>query len=411
MKGPTLNSFNPVKIGLNPYTYDMKKLLYIMFLLIIETLVFLKPALAVENPLAVPNNKFGIHILFTEEIKDAAKLVNSSGGDWGYVTIPIQAGDKDSIKWQKFMDEAKVLHVIPIIRLATEGDYFNTKVWRKPVFTDILDFTNFLDSLSWPTKNRYIIIFNEPNRGDEWGGAPNPSEYADILNYAVSIFKSKNEDFFIISAGLDNAAETMSGKSYNEYGFLRFMNQAVPGIFFQMDGLGSHSYPNPGFSQPPSKQGDKSIASFRYEKALVRSLGANDIPVFITETGWSQDFVPDNLASSYFKEAFEGTWNDKDILAVTPFLLRAGVRPFNIFSFITKDGSESLRYKAIWSLSKIAGKPMLSENFTSTSAVLGQDTNTSKLQEKNFSKTSGQIKIFLSISPSIKNLFKWLLKI
>lgn len=389
----------------------MKKLLYIIFLFLILTLIFSKPALAVENPLTVPNNKFGIHILFTEEIRDAAKLVNSSGGDWGYVTIPIQAGDKDLIKWQKFMDEAKTLHVIPIIRLATEGDYFNTKVWRKPVFADVLDFANFLDSLSWPTKNRYIIVFNEPNRGDEWGGEPNPFEYANILDYAITTFKSKNKDFFIISTGLDNAAATVYGKSYNEYDFIRLMNQVVPGIFSQIDGLGSHSYPNPGFSQSPSKQGYESVASFRYEKALVRSLGANDMPVFITETGWSQDFVPDNLASSYFKEAFEGAWNDKDILAVTPFLLRAGVRPFNIFSFLTKDGSESLQYKAIWSLPKTAGKPILSENFASTSGVLGQDTNSSKLQEKNFSKTSGQIKISLFISPSIKNLLKWLLKI
>lgn len=381
--------------------------------LLLTALLFLfnsSPAYGIENLLINPNNKFGIHILFPEELAEAVKLVNSNGGDWGYVTIPIQAGDKDLIKWQKLMDQAKTLHVIPIIRLATEGDYFNTKVWRKPIFADVLDFANFLDSLSWPTKNRYIIVFNEPNRGDEWGGAPSPSEYANILNYAVSIFKSKNKDFFILLAGLDNAAATAYGKSYNEYDFLRLMNLEIPGIFSQIDGLASHSYPNPGFSQPPSKQGYESIASFRYEKALIRSFGANDMPVFITETGWSSDFVSDNLASSYFKEAFEGVWTDKDILTVTPFLLRAGTFPFDVFSLI-KDGAESPQYKTIQSLSKTAGRPTLSENFASTSTVLGQNTNSSKLQEKNFSKTSGQMKIFLSLSPSVKNLLKWLLKI
>ena len=96
------------------------------------------PVQASENPLDHPNNKFGVHILFPSELPDAAKLVNSNGGDWGYVTIPIQAGDKDVTKWQDFLDQCGKLHIIPIIRLATEGDYFNTAVWRKPSPLDIL---------------------------------------------------------------------------------------------------------------------------------------------------------------------------------------------------------------------------------------------------------------------------------
>ena len=45
------------------------------------------------------------------------------------------------------MDESKKLHIIPILRLATEGDYFDKISWRKPKYEDILDFANFLDSL------------------------------------------------------------------------------------------------------------------------------------------------------------------------------------------------------------------------------------------------------------------------
>ncbi len=112
------------------------------------------PAFAIEDSRILPNNKIGVHILFTSELNTASQLINTSGGDWGYVTIPIQAGDKDIEKWQKFMDDAKKLHIIPIIRLATEGDYFNTGVWRKPRREDILDFANFLNSLQWPVKNR-----------------------------------------------------------------------------------------------------------------------------------------------------------------------------------------------------------------------------------------------------------------
>src|SRR5207237_665424 len=115
-------------------------------------------AFAIENPLAVPNNKIGIHILFDSELQQAAQLINSNGGDWGYITIPIQAGDRDLVKWQQFMNAAKQYHVIPILRLATEGDYFNTKVWSKPSPADIMDFANFLNSLTWPVKNRYVIV-------------------------------------------------------------------------------------------------------------------------------------------------------------------------------------------------------------------------------------------------------------
>src|SRR3989344_2545451 len=150
----------------------MKKIILLLLLL----LFLLSPTVsyAIEDPLAVPNNKFGVHILFPDELKDARTLVNSENGDWGYVTIPIQATDKDIVKWQKFMDDAKELHLIPIVRLSTEGDYFNTNVWRKPTEADILDFANFLNSLNWPVKNRYITVFNEVNRANEWGGQVNP---------------------------------------------------------------------------------------------------------------------------------------------------------------------------------------------------------------------------------------------
>ncbi len=207
---------------------------------------------AIEDPLRTANNKFGIHILFPGELEQAAGLVNSNGGDWGYVTIPIQVGDKDLEKWNMFMHLARKIHVIPIIRLATEGDYFNTKVWRKPNESDVLDFANFLSSLDWPVKNKYIIVFNEVNRGDEWGGVPNPLEYAQLFEYAIDIFKKRSDDFFILSAGLDNASINIPNSSFENYTFLRLMQDTTPGIFSKIDGISSHSYPNPGFSRPPA---------------------------------------------------------------------------------------------------------------------------------------------------------------
>lgn len=387
----------------------MKKLLFLslFFLeLILTMFTFTKPVLAIENPLLVPNNKFGIHTLFVDELKEAAKLVNSGGGDWGYVTIPVQAGDKDLIKWQKFMDEAKTLHLIPIIRLASEGDYFNTKVWRKPTDADVLDFANFLNSLDWPVKNRYIIVFNEPNRGDEWGGSPSSSEYAKILSYAVSVFKSKSQDFFVLSAGFDNAAANIPEISINEFDFIREMNIAVPGIFYQVDGLTSHSYPNPRFSQPPSKQDNISIASFRYEKSLIESFTNKTLPIFITETGWSKEQISENLMADYYKTAFISVWADENIVTVTPFLLKAWAGPFVCFSFLTPGDLPSAGYKAIEKLPKIKGTPLLSP------VILGKKTiEISPPEVKGFSKTNPVIQDFISLPGTVILLFKWLLKI
>lgn len=381
----------------------MKKNLFLLFLLLF-TIFFRSSVFATEDPRIFPNNKIGIHILFPSEIEEAAKLVNSNGGDWGYVTIPIQAGDKDIMKWQKFMDQAKKHHVTPLIRLASEGDYFNTKVWRKPTDLDILDFANFLDSLEWPIKNRYVIVFNEPNRSDEWGGEANPSEYAKILSYGVTVFKSKNQDFFIISAGMDNAAEN-TNLAFNQYTFLKEMEKAVPGIFYQVDGLGSHSYPNPGFSQPPARQDKRSIASFRFEKTLIDSLGARNQPIFITETGWSKKTVTESLIENYYKEAFENVWNDPNIAAVTPFLLRANAGPFEVFSFLKPDGSKTTGYIGFESIEKIKGEP------TVVKKVLGKKTPETLFQEKNFKAVKVEEKSPFSLSTTVKSLFKRLLRI
>ena len=80
------------------------------------------PSYAIEDPLVVPNNKIGIHVFSPTELGDAVKLINGNGGDWGYITVPIQSNDRDLKKWQNFMLQCKKLHIIPIVRLSTIND-------------------------------------------------------------------------------------------------------------------------------------------------------------------------------------------------------------------------------------------------------------------------------------------------
>ena len=369
----------------------VKNIIIFLFALLLIT-HDVKKVHAVVDPLSLANNKFGIHILFTSELDLASKLVNSNGGNWGYVTIPIQATDRDAEKWQKFMDDARKYRIIPIIRIASENYFFDTKVWRKPADFDILDFANFLNSLNWPVKNKYVIVLNEVNRSDEWQGEPNPKEYAQILSYAVTAFKSVNEDFFIISAGLDNGAAN-SKTSIDQYSFMTQMEDEVPGIFGRIDGLASHSYPNPGFSQPPWVETTRSISSFKFERNLAENLSGKKLPVFITETGWSRRSLSDSKIASYMQYAFETVWTDEGVVAVTPFILHAG-GPYAQFSLIDENGNRNEVYLAIEKLPKTKGEPIPEpakiDSFSKKedlSSVIFPKTNQYSDNESNIDKT------------------------
>ena len=381
----------------------MKKIL--LMLLCLSFLAISPKAFANEDPLSKPNNKFGIHILFPSELDDAKRLVNSSGGDWGYVVIPIQSGDKDLEKWQSFMDKARDNHLIPILRLATEGDYFHTNFWRRPQETDILDFANFLNSLTWPTKNRYIIVFNEVNRGDEWGGAADPAYYAQLLSYSVTVFKSLNPDFFIISSGLDNAAPNKGTEYINEYSYLEGMNEAVPGIFNQIDGVASHSYPNPGFSQAPSVKTQESITSFDYERSLIAQMTSKRLPIFITETGWSNTSINDDKRADYYKQAFSTVWNDSDIVTVAPFLLKAS-GPFAQFSFLNDDNSESKQYAMFRNLPKTKGTPELTKQVLAASTLEQEPVPKSFIEDKKSDQTDPP-----RVSKLLRDTFAWVMRL
>src|SRR5687768_5439163 len=134
------------------------------------------------------------------------------------------------------------------------------------------------------------------------------------------------------------------------------MNKAVPGIFGQIDGLASHSYPNPAFSQPPHVHTDKSIASFTYERNLARNLSGKTLPIFITETGWTAEGISDEQRAAYYKTALNTIWKDEGIVAITPFLLRASGN-FNKFTFINENGQETKQYVAVKDEPKTKGAP------------------------------------------------------
>ena len=342
-------------------------------------------AKAVVDPLSSPNNKFGIHIIQAtpDEASPAAKLVNSSEGDWGYITILIEGKDKKKDKWQEFFNDLRRRHLIPLVRLATIPEQ---AFWKRPDEGEAQVWADFLDSLNWPTKNRYVIIYNEPNHAKEWGNYVDAKAYAKVLDQTITALKSKNQDFFVLNAGLDASAPQQLPNYQDQVSFMTQMNETIPGIFDKLDGWVSHSYPNPGFVGSPYNFGRGTVRTYLWELSLLRSLGVTkNLPVFIAETGWkhAEGIVYDarlpnaDTLSDYYTNAFIFAWKHPQLVAVTPFLLSYQEPPFDHFSFKKVTGEKQEEkllptsqvlgveypeyypfYQQIMNLPKVAGKPM-----------------------------------------------------
>ncbi len=329
----------------------MRRFFFLILLFLILFFSGASSALAVTDPFARANNRFGIHIIDENDLGDAAHLVNSAGGDWGYVTLVIRADERNQSRWQKVMDEMRRKHLIPIVRIAGKFENGN---WQKLAKEDIDDWVDFLNSLNWVVKNRYVVVGNEPNHAAEWGGVINPAEYAQILKEFSLRLKFVSLDFFVLPAGMDASAPD-GRKTMSEANFLRGMLKAEPEVLSYVDGWTSHSYPNPGFVGSSDGYGRGTVRTFLWELDFLRELGVSrELPVFITETGWLN--TAPGLTERY-RQAYGGAWSDKRIVAVTPFILNYQAEPFSAFSWKASNGTFYDFYEMVRNLPKTKGEP------------------------------------------------------
>jgi hypothetical protein len=132
---------------------------------------------------------------------------------------------------------------------------------------------------------------------------------------------------------------------------------------------------------------------------MLRVLGLKrNLPVFITETGWAhrEGVIPDSnylaaeQVAQYFELAANTVWTDKNIVAITPFLLNYQSFPFANFSWqkpaLSADVPSSPnfypQFDTYRSLPKIAGNPLREINSTPTliplsRPILGVETASS----------------------------------
>jgi hypothetical protein len=314
----------------------MKTFLLSLVFFVVAAVV--RPAFAIYDPLSVPNNPYGMHIVEYNDVPELSDLVNTTGGDWGYVTFVISDRDHDVGKIQKLFDEMRRKHLIPLVRIATHPE---GPLWVKPQDDTFDSIVSFLMKLHWPIENRYVILYNEPNHANEWGGTIDPEGYAKTVVSLGKKLKEASTDFFILPAGLDVSAAS-DGRSLNAAEYLKRMVVAEPELLHTIDGWTSHSYPNPAFSGSPYATGRGSLRSFEWELQYLESLGfSKKLPVFITETGWIHAEGIATHYGAYSSDALgkhiiaasEGAWKDPRIVAITPFVYNYQGAPFDGFSW------------------------------------------------------------------------------
>ncbi len=390
------NSFfficHPDRSGGIPFTgKKISRLLFVslgMILLLFLTCC-VKPIFAID--LNSPNNKFGIHLAqpHFEDLEKAKELVNSNGGDWGYVTLVLQENDRDKGKWQEIFDRMRKLHLIPIVRLATVPQGAQ---WRRPSPEDANGWAEFLNSLNWVTKDRYIILFNEPNHGQEWGGKVDSANYAKVATDFATKLKEKSQDFFIMLAGLDASAPSAAPSYEDEQNYLKSVIDTITIQQFNnlFSGVVSHSYPNPGFVGTALGLGRGTVRTYQWELELLRSLGVNkELPVFITETGWDRDKVGEDAVAQNFNFAFDSVWlPDQRVQAVTPFVLDYQGEPFLNFSWKKYRLNEFYQqFYTVQSLAKTKGEPVQIEegkiDFDTPNELVGHSSFHFRIKLKN----------------------------
>ncbi len=323
------------------------------------------------------NNKFGLYIYAENEeyFELAQNMVNSNGGDWGYVLIPYNAHDNDKDKWQAVFDRLSKKHLIPIIQL------WGLDVKNYKEETDHA--AEFLNSFLWPIRHRYISVYNEPNDVGFWPPIRpdvenlsdidvNPAEYAKVLDYTIDTFKKSNPDFYMMNGAFNVSAAT-DATHLDSFAYMKQMNDAIPGIFNKLDGWASHSYPQPEFSGSPNARGRWSITAYDDELAYLRELGVTkDLPIFITETGWAHaegenynsKYLPVETISKYLKQAFNDVWlKDDKVRAVVLFTIKYD-SPFDHFSYVNNDYVPYLHYDVVKSLKKLRGTPPILQEIT-----------------------------------------------
>jgi hypothetical protein len=279
------------------------------------------------TPTPIAINKRGLHLLlddgttrfpetlWEQQIVWAGRL----SGPGGYAVELVRSNDLKPDSWQHMIDLLDREGQIPIIRLATFKDERN-QWWTAPQpdpdgrsYKSAADrFRRFFDAITWHADTVLVTVANEPNRPDEWGGAPSPAAYARYLrDVAEAMGRVTSVKVLVLNGALDAYAPSASfGATYaiDSDLFMEGMATEVPDIFERLDGWASHAYPLGPFTEDPGHQifkiddvrpnatprqepppgiANRGVNGYEWELWKLQQLGVEKtLPVYVTESGW-----------------------------------------------------------------------------------------------------------------------------
>lgn len=298
-----------------------------------------------------PVNRYGMGYVSEGNAADH-DLTAKLAGPGAYVTVifaDIHPGRSDAApSWKQSIADAYARDLIPVIRMAPPwGDRRVRNMGESPTSYQALAqaYKNVIASLpkraEWPL---YVQVHNEPNLCYEWAcdsgtlsGAQIAGEYAAMLRDVADALHSLGDSRIKVLNGALAPGGVTSCDCASQNGppgmlattFLEHMASAVPGVFNQIDAFASHSYPSKGDGWGffcPYAEANPGLLFF--EKELT-SIGKPNLPVLITETGWttqheSYNWSRDQVAD-FTVDALKHVWlTHPKILGITPFILRDG---------------------------------------------------------------------------------------
>ncbi|HEV3128238.1 MAG TPA: hypothetical protein VGY32_04605 [Solirubrobacteraceae bacterium] len=154
-------------------------------------------------------------------------------------------------------------------------------------------------------------IWNEPDNTSFWKPAPNPAVYADLYQRSRDAIASLQPAAHVIVGGLTHPTE-----------FLPALLAAAPGLRGHVDGVAIHPY-----GATPAAV----LGRARDARTVLRSLGLYDVPLYVTEFGWTTkppgalDYLPARLRPAYIEQTLAALGHTN--CGVSAVMLYAWVTP------------------------------------------------------------------------------------
>ncbi len=248
-----------------------------------------------------------VHTRFTDEVDEwkiqrTLQLVREMGAStiveyfpWPYVEA--QRGTYDWSHPDRIMEHAANQGIRVIARLGLAPVWTRPPVEEKVTTLTYLteDYYDEFAAFAGAFAGRYqddllgVIVWNEPNLSFEWGGRPvDPESYTELLRLSSDAIHAAAPGVLALGGALAPTIEPEdSGSGMSDLRFLERMYEA--GAAGTFDALAVHTY---GFTLPPDDPPDPGTINFRRVE-LIREImaryGDADSPIYITESGWSDD--------------------------------------------------------------------------------------------------------------------------